>query len=64
MSDAPKEVAVPVKVPEPQPDAPPTLAEPASGPVAEIGGSTTDSAKPDAASEPTECKLTALKPSY
>lgn len=35
---ASESTAVPVKVPEPQDDAPPTLAEPASGPVAEMSG--------------------------
>ncbi len=32
------ETKVPVKVPEPADGAPPTLAEPASGPVAEMSG--------------------------
>ena len=35
---AAQEVMVPVKVPQPIDDAPPTLAEPASGPAAELSG--------------------------
>ena len=35
---AAQEVMVPVKVPQPADDAPPTLAEPASGPAAEMSG--------------------------
>lgn len=40
MSDqpAPEQVVVPVKVTQPEEGAPPTLAQPASGPVAEMSG--------------------------
>lgn len=37
-STSAQEVIVPVKVPEPEDHAPPSLAEPASGPVAEMSG--------------------------
>lgn len=62
MSDTPNEVIVPVKVPEHQPDAPPTLAEPASGPVAEIAGADTQPAKTEEAVKSTESKSAAVLP--
>lgn len=40
---------VPVKVPEPAEHAPPTLAEPASGPAAEMSGALPHDEKSDAA---------------
>ena len=51
------ETKVPVKVPEPADGAPPTLAEPASGPVAEMPGAvnteqTTETPAPAAPSVP------------
>jgi len=42
------ETTVPVKVPEPEEHAPPTLAEPASGPVAEMSGALAEEQKDQA----------------
>ena len=57
-SSAP-ETKVPVKVPEPEEHAPPTLAEPASGPVAEMPGSLTGE---QAQAEASETSAPAGKP--
>lgn len=42
----PAETVVPVKVPQPEDHAPPSLAEPASGPAAEMHGALTGNEKP------------------
>lgn len=60
MSDpiaGPAETIVPVKVPAPADHAPPSLAEPASGPAAEISGAHLQDVIPATESKPVDGKL-------
>jgi len=69
MSDsnaAPPETVVPIKVAAPADNAPPSLAEPASGPVAELSGALPEGTAPAAAAEPAEgeSKVTRIQSKY
>ncbi len=52
------EAVVPIKISQPEEKAPPSLAEPASGPTAEMSGALAqgDTPSADAGSKPAECE--------